>query len=142
MGTVRTGALLTSFTVTAKEFVALSGGWPLSVTTVVIVLVPGPCASDGVQVITPLVSIAAPAGGLIIWYVSCKAGMSESPAVFVTISRVSSSMVRSFCAGNDGHWNGLNKDDETVRGAQVLRIHRRSIEIRDHSRDQIRAWHL
>src|SRR5712675_2270373 len=57
-----TGALLASLTVTAKLLVALIGGTPSSVTTVVIVYRPGPCASLGVQRITPLVSMPAPAG--------------------------------------------------------------------------------
>ena len=50
-------------TITVKLLVALNGGTPLSVTMVVIRLVLGPCASVGVQVITPLVSMVAPGGG-------------------------------------------------------------------------------
>src|ERR1051326_3510389 len=64
-GAGRTGALLTSSTVTVKELVALFGGAPLSVATVVIVKTWGPCASVGVQVITPLASIVA--NGVITW---------------------------------------------------------------------------
>ena len=56
--------MFASVTTTMKELVALSGGTPLSVTRVVMVFVPGPWASEGVQVIVPLVSIAAPVGGL------------------------------------------------------------------------------
>src|SRR4029079_13013554 len=56
-----TGARFTSVTVTVKLLVALSDGVPLSTTRVVIVYVPGPCASVGIQLITPLVEIAAPA---------------------------------------------------------------------------------
>src|SRR5207248_10453870 len=56
----RMGGLLISLTTTVKLFVVLSGGRPLSVTTVVIVLVLGPCASDGVQLITPFVLMVAP----------------------------------------------------------------------------------
>jgi len=59
-----TGAVFTSVTTTVNVFVALICGKPLSVTTVVIRLVPGPCASVGVQVITPLVLIARPGGAL------------------------------------------------------------------------------
>ena len=59
-----TGATLTSLTMTSNSFVALRGGTPSSVTTEVMVLVPGPWSSAGIQVITPLVSILAPAGGL------------------------------------------------------------------------------
>ena len=50
----RTGAVFTSFTTTLKLLVALSGGWALSVTTVVRLFVPGPSASVGVQGIMPL----------------------------------------------------------------------------------------
>ena len=60
----RTGAWFTSFTVTVKEFVALKDGEPLSVTVVTKRLMLGPCASAGVQVITPFASIAAPDGAL------------------------------------------------------------------------------
>ena len=62
-GAGNTGALFTSLTVTVKVLVALNGGEPLSVTMVVNVLVLGPCASPGVQVMTPLASMLAPAGG-------------------------------------------------------------------------------
>src|SRR5690242_16194186 len=61
-GTVRTGALFTSVTVTLKEFVALFGGNALSVTIVVSVFVPGPCASVGVHRMIPFVSMVAPGG--------------------------------------------------------------------------------
>src|SRR5665213_1102940 len=44
----------TGFTITAKLFVALKGGTPLSVTMVVMTLVVPACASVGVQVITPV----------------------------------------------------------------------------------------
>ena len=43
----------TGFTTTANEFVALNGGTPLSVTTVVMVLLVPDCAKVGVQLITP-----------------------------------------------------------------------------------------
>jgi len=43
------GALFTSVTTTVNELVALKGGTPLSVTTVVIVFVLGPCDSVGVN---------------------------------------------------------------------------------------------
>src|SRR5581483_3297694 len=52
-----TGAVFTSFTVTVKLLVALRP--PLSLTTVVIVFIPGPCASFGVHVMTPLALIVA-----------------------------------------------------------------------------------
>src|SRR5204863_196341 len=60
---VSTGALFTSLTVTVKELVALRAGAPLSVTMVVNVFVLGPCASLGVQLITPLALMLAPVGG-------------------------------------------------------------------------------
>ena len=58
------GALFTSVTTTVKLFVALRGGVPLSVARVVIKFVPGPCASEGVHVITPDADIAAPDGAV------------------------------------------------------------------------------
>src|SRR5206468_1780599 len=64
-GTVSTGARFTSLTITVKLLVALNGGTPLSVTTVAIVPMLGPCVSLGVQRITPPVSMLAPDGGAI-----------------------------------------------------------------------------
>src|SRR5437773_2673329 len=62
-GTVSTGALFASAMIMVKLLVALSDGVPLSVTMVVNVAVLGPCASLGVQAITPLALMLAPAGG-------------------------------------------------------------------------------
>src|SRR5205823_3847044 len=62
-GTVNTGALFTSVTVAVKKLVARSAGVPLSVTIVLNVFTLGPCASVGVQEITPLLLMLAPAGG-------------------------------------------------------------------------------
>jgi hypothetical protein len=59
----RIGAVFAGLTITRKLFVPLSGGEPLSVTTVVIVFVVNAWPSEGVQVITPFESIVAPAGG-------------------------------------------------------------------------------
>ncbi len=56
------GAVFCSVTTTVSELVALRGGTPLSVTMVSKTLVAGPSASEGVQVITPFVSIKAPGG--------------------------------------------------------------------------------
>src|SRR3954454_1959584 len=98
----KTGALFTSMTVTTKEFVALNGGIPLSVTTVVIVFVLGPWASVGVQVITPLTSIWTPLGGFRSKYVTALAGKSGSAAVFVTTSVVCTAIARVVCAGKTG----------------------------------------
>src|SRR5205814_1790434 len=90
------GALFTSVTTTMKLLVALMGGAPLSVAMVVSVFVLGPCASLGVQVITPLVSICAPAGGLTSVYESAFAGRSESVARLVTTSAANSATVMLF----------------------------------------------
>src|SRR4051812_27475560 len=76
-----TGAMFTSLTVTMKEFVALKEGEPLSVTTTVIVLVLGPWASVGVQVIAPEAGLMdIPEGGESRLKVRLLAGMSESVA--------------------------------------------------------------
>jgi hypothetical protein len=50
-------------TKTVKEFVALRGGAPSSVTIVSKMFVLGACSGVGVQVITPLGEIRAPRGG-------------------------------------------------------------------------------
>src|SRR6266436_10176555 len=79
----RTGALLTSFTVTVNVLVSLKGGEPLSTTRIVNVFVLGPCASVGVHVITPAAEMAAPVGAERNEYVSMFAGRSASVAVSV-----------------------------------------------------------
>src|SRR5258706_121902 len=48
------GGEFTACTTTTKLCVAVNGGEPLSVTATMIVLVPGPCVSLGVQINTPL----------------------------------------------------------------------------------------
>src|SRR5256885_16243903 len=60
-----TGAVFTSLTTTVKLCVALKAGAPLSDTCTEIVFVLGPCASVGVQVMTPLASIATPKGAAV-----------------------------------------------------------------------------
>src|SRR5438309_4811676 len=98
-----TGAVLSSLTTTVNELVALRF-WALtasgleSVTMVVKMLVLGPWASVGVQVMMPLAEMLAfvttPKSLLTIRvYVSGLAGMSESVAVLVTVKVVSSAMV-------------------------------------------------
>src|SRR5438132_585422 len=62
-----TGALFASLTVTIRLLVALNGGTPLSVTTVIIMFVHGPSASFGVRVMKPLASIFAHVGGDTNW---------------------------------------------------------------------------
>jgi len=96
------GAVFTSVTTTLKLLVALNGGVPLSTTRVVIVLVFGPCASVGVQVITPELEIVAPAGAANKVYVNVFGGESLSVAVFVTVKVVISATVTSACAGRMG----------------------------------------
>jgi len=96
------GALFTSVTTTLKLFVALNGGVPLSTTRVVMVFVLGPCASVGVQEITPELEIVAPVGAANKVYVKVFGGESLSVAVFVTISVVNSVTVVSACAGRSG----------------------------------------
>src|SRR5262249_43560093 len=92
--TGRTGAEFTSLTTTMKELVALRGGTPSSVTTTVMVLVLGPCASVGVHVIAPDAGLMVIPGG---WEfrlkVSTLAGMSESLAEAEAERVVSSLMV-------------------------------------------------
>src|ERR1051326_282290 len=98
----RVGAPFTSVTTTIKVLVALSGGVPLSVTRVVNVFVLGPCASDGLQVMTPDAEIAAAAGATSNVYVSVLGAESVSEAVFVTVSVVNSAIVRLLCGGKTG----------------------------------------
>src|SRR5258706_295803 len=82
----RTGAVLTSLTTTENERVPLKGGVPLSVTRIMTLVVMGPWASVGVQVKTPLVVMAAPAGALVSSEnVSSWAGTSASVAVAVNV---------------------------------------------------------
>src|SRR5205814_5938713 len=96
IGTVSTGALLASVTTTVKLLVSLDGGAPLSVAFTVIRFVLGPCASVGVQVSTPVLgSTSTPAGADTRLKVNVFAGRSVSLAVLVTMSVLSSVMVRS-----------------------------------------------
>jgi hypothetical protein len=68
----------------------------------VIVFVLGPCASVGVQTITPELEIVAPAGAAKRVYVRIFGGESLSVAVFVTINVVNSATVVSACEGRIG----------------------------------------
>src|SRR5262245_56915439 len=90
-----TGALFASLTVTVKLFTSLKLGTPSSVTRTVIVLVPGPFASLGVQLNTPLLGLMlAPAGapGSRL-YVNVFAGTSASVAETVKDSAAPSLLV-------------------------------------------------
>ena len=49
----------TGFTITANELVALNGGTPLSVTTVVMTLLVPACDTFGVHVMTPVFGLIA-----------------------------------------------------------------------------------
>src|SRR6266702_965466 len=78
---------------TVKLLVSLSGGMPLSVTSTVMTLVLGPCASLGVQVSTPVAeSSVIPLGPATKENVSVLAGISGSVAVLVTL-KVESSLI-------------------------------------------------
>src|SRR5262245_45092699 len=81
VGTISTGAVLTSLTMTLKDFVSLRAGVPLSVTLTVIVFVPGPWASVGVHAIAPVfVLIVRPPGAETRLKLNVLVGMSESVA--------------------------------------------------------------
>src|SRR5436190_1496675 len=97
---MNTGTVFTSLTTTVKELVALKAGEPSSVTMVMNVFVLGPCASIGVQLITPVFDMLAFKTGPLAFltvseYVSAFAGMSESVAPLVTVRVVNSSMIWS-----------------------------------------------
>src|SRR5664279_3519000 len=99
-----TGATFTSFTVTVKLFVALK--LP-SLTMVMNTFVLGPCASVGVQVITPFVLMLALVTALLLFtfvtasvYVNGNDGISLSVAPFVTVSNVSSFTTRLLTTPN------------------------------------------
>src|SRR5580765_3926228 len=92
-GTVRTGAVFTSVTITWKLLVALRLGVPLSKTRTVTVLVLGPCASVGVQAMAPAAETVRPVGPVTKAKLSVLAGRSESVAVALTLSAVCSAMV-------------------------------------------------
>src|SRR5947209_4800127 len=98
----RIGALLTSVTTIVKVFVALKGGEPSSVTTVVNRLVLGPWACEGMQGMSRLAEIVALAGPTSKVYVNVFAGRSESVAVLVTTNPVNSAIVWSGWAGSTG----------------------------------------
>src|SRR5947209_2813808 len=90
----KTGGLFNSLTTTVKEFVAPKGGCPLSITITVMVLVLGPWASVGVQLIKPVLGlIVIPAGGERRLKAKVLAGRSGSVAEADTDSVVSSSIV-------------------------------------------------
>src|SRR5213593_4191390 len=92
----RAGGLFASVTTTVKLLVSLDCGAPLSLTRMVIRLVLGPWASVGVHASTPLLGFKfTPAGADTKLNVNVLAGRSASLAVFVTVSVLSSAMVRS-----------------------------------------------
>src|SRR6266545_6785231 len=95
-GTVSTGALFSSLTTTTKLRVSVNGGEPLSVTATVTGLVLGPWVSMGVQVSTPVwASTLIPSGADTRLKLRVLAGMSESVAVLVSTSVLSSAMAWS-----------------------------------------------
>ena len=83
----RTGAVFTSFTTTVKLCVAVKVGTPSSATCTEKVFVLGPWASVGVQVMTPLESIAAPEGAVNVYV---RVPPSGSVATVATVRRVCS----------------------------------------------------
>src|SRR5579862_1111663 len=120
----KVGALFTSLTVTTNEFVTLTVP---SLTTVVMVYVPGPCASDGVHVMTPLEEITAFVGGATKEYVKVFGGMSESVALFVTVMSVSSLIVRlpGVCTNTGGLFTSVTvsvKEFVVLRGGYPLSV--------------------
>src|SRR5665213_1878891 len=93
----------TGFTITVKVFVALNGGAPSSVTTVVRMLVVPACAKVGVQVMMPVFgSMVGPVNVLDRTYASVFVGTSVSVAVLVTTSVASGLMMRVACGGSTG----------------------------------------
>src|SRR5713226_470258 len=97
-----TGGAGGAFTTTSKLLVALKAGRPLSVTTVTNRFVLEPSPSLGIHVITPLLSIVAPAGGFNNEYVNVGVGMSVSNAVLVTAKCVNGLTVRLLCSPSTG----------------------------------------
>src|SRR5215467_7543697 len=90
----RTGGLLVGVTTTEKVWVALSEGWPLSVTITLKRLVPT-CAAVGVQLNTPLDGsmLALAAAPLPRLKVNTCGGLSGSVARLVITSCVPTTMV-------------------------------------------------
>src|SRR5437867_3029511 len=102
-GSRGSGAVFTSFTITVKLLLSLSGGVPLSVTLIVIGFVLGPCASVGVQANTPVLgSTLTPAGPETRLKVSVLAGRSASVAVLVRTNPLNSLIVWSAGAASTG----------------------------------------
>src|SRR5947208_8413735 len=88
------GGLFTSSTTTVKLTKSLSAGVPSSATLTTIIFVLGPCASDGVQVKTPVFKFRlTPVGADAKLNVSRLAGMSASVAGIVTTSVLSSAIL-------------------------------------------------
>src|SRR6185369_12100377 len=92
-GSVSSGAVFTSVTMTWNELVVLLEGVPLSATRTVTVLVLGPWASVGVQAIAPAAETVRPAGPDTNAKVSVSGGVSESVAVALTLNAVCSAIV-------------------------------------------------
>src|SRR5262245_3235841 len=100
----KTGGLFTSVTVIVKDLESPSGGDPSSVMRTGMVVVLGPCASDGVQVNRPEPGlIEAPAGAprsklkVRVW-----AGTSGSEAAALNETSVPSATVRLVMAASTG----------------------------------------
>src|ERR1051325_100387 len=100
---LNTGAELISATMTLKLCVADKLGEPSSLTRTTTSFVLGPCASLGVQTITPFVElINMPAGNCSSEYVRVFAGMSASMAAFVIVNVANSAIVCVATCGSTG----------------------------------------
>src|SRR5205809_753650 len=100
---VSNGGELVSTTSTANDCVALRLGVPSSWTTTQTKLLLGPCASDGVQLMTPeLVLIVIPPGAALRPKVSTFGGRSASLMTFVKLKLLSSTTVWLLTAPSTG----------------------------------------
>src|SRR5439155_4448326 len=110
---VRTGAWFTSFTVTVNVSKSLWGGLPLSVTRTVIGRLPGPCASDGVQLNAPVdAPMVVPAGAPASSEKVRTSPAFGSVAVAVKARSTSSFTVVFPIAAKTGAWPGPPRAEE------------------------------
>src|SRR5690349_12949358 len=96
-------------------------GEPLSRTTTLTKLLLGPCASDGIQLITPvLVLMVMPDGAVRRLNVRMLAGTSASDAALVMLSVDNSTMVRLEMVARTGGVLGAKVATETLSNTAVL----------------------
>src|SRR5258706_7465484 len=98
------GAAFTSLTIARNVCVALKLGVPLSVTITLIELVPGPCASLGVQVKTPLDALIVALDGAPAPRLNISVSSSGSLAELVNVSNCNSFTVSGEIAESAGGW--------------------------------------